>query len=79
MPVKETYVSGTRQDDLTNHLINNGFSTEELRPLEDAKAIVEAIKNMQTDKVYILTTYTSMLDLREEMYNQGLVKSRMKA
>lgn len=79
MPAKETYVSGTRQDDLTNHLINNGFSTEELRPLEDAKAIVEAIKNMQTDKVYILTTYTSMLDLREEMYNQGLVKSRMKA
>lgn len=79
MPVKEIYVSGTRQEDLMNHLINQGFSAKELKPLEDSKEIIEAIKNMQTDKVYILTAYTSMMDLREEMFSQGLVKSRLKA
>lgn len=79
MGSKETFVSGTRKNDLINRMVKAGFSRDNLLPLEDAKEIIEAIKKMKTKKVYILTTYTSMLALREEMYDQGLVKDKLKA
>src|SRR5699024_525726 len=71
MGSKETFVSGTRKNDLINRMVKAGFSRDNLLPLEDAKEIIEAIKKMKIKKVYILTTYTSMLALREEMYDQG--------
>ncbi|HLR92808.1 MAG TPA: Mur ligase family protein, partial [Atopostipes sp.] len=79
MPVKDTFVSGTRKEELTDRLVKAGFAYDALKPLEDSKAIIEAIKKAETDKVYILTTYTSMLDLRKELYEQGYVKDKMKA
>lgn len=79
MPVEEMYISGTRQEDLNKCLIKKGFKANDIKSLEDSKAIIDAIKEMKTDNVYILTTYTSMLDLRKEMHEQGLVKNRMEA
>lgn len=79
MGAKETFVSGTRKKDLTKRMIDAGFVEKDLQLLNDSKDIIHAIKEMKSKKVYILTTYTSMLSLREEMYEQGLVKNKLKA
>lgn len=76
---KETFVSGTRKEDLTKRMVDAGFLREDLQLLNNSKEIIEAIKEMKTKRVYVLTTYTSMLALREEMYEQGLVKDKLKA
>lgn len=76
---EETLVSGTRKEDLTKRMVNAGFIEKDLQPLNDSKAIIETIKKMKTKKVYVLTTYTSMLALREELYDQGIVKDKLKA
>lgn len=79
MPIQSTFVSGIRQTDLAERLKVAGFNPDTLTPLADSKAIIEAIKTAPTQKVYILTTYTAMLDIRRELADQGLVKERMQA
>lgn len=79
MPIADGYVSGIRQTDLTERLKVAGFEEDKLKPLADSKSIIAAIKAAPTRKIYILTTYTAMLDIRREMADQGLVKERMQA
>ena len=45
--------------------------------LADAKEIIKTIKKSPTEKVYILASYTAMMEIREELAEQGYVKKRM--
>ena len=79
LSVTEAYVSGSQQELIADQLVTAGFSRENIWPVKDEKAIIKTIKGMTTKKIYILTSYTSMLSLREELAEQGLVKERMQA
>ena len=54
-----------------------GFSDEQLIPLDTIPKIIEAIRQSPQEKVYILATYTALLNIRKELANQGYVKERM--
>lgn len=75
--IEDTYVAGIRVEDLTKRMKVAGFDEANLVKLDDPKAILEAVKNANTEKVYILATYTAMLNIRKELAETGYVKERM--
>lgn len=77
--IEKHYISGIRKEDLESRLVKAGFQKEELIPLDDDKQILEAIQTAPTEKVYLLTTYTALLSVREEMVDQGFIRDRMQA
>jgi UDP-N-acetylmuramoyl-L-alanyl-D-glutamate--2,6-diaminopimelate ligase len=52
-----------------------GFPDQEI--YADLSHGVEAIKSVPTDKVYILATYTAMLQLRAELADKGYIEGGM--
>lgn len=79
MPIVKNYYAGIRKEDLNKRLVQAGFKADELIALEDDKEILEAIKTAPTEKVYLLTTYTALLSVRELFVEQGFIKDRMQA
>lgn len=79
LPIAKNYYSGIRKEDLQKRLVQAGFEADDLISLEDDKEILEAIKTAPTEKVYLLTTYTALLSIREAMVEQGYIKDRMQA
>ena len=79
MPIVKNYYAGIRKEDLNKRLVQAGFKADELIALEDDKEILEAIKTAPTEKVYLLTTYTALLSVREIFVEQGFIKDRMQA
>ncbi len=75
--IDTSYVAGLRVEDLTKRMTVAGFEESQLIKLDDPKAIVEAVKTAPTEKVYILATYTAMLNIRKELAELGYVKERM--
>lgn len=77
--IKGTVVSGIRVEDMKNRLLEAGFTETTINHAENSEDVIERIKYSSTDKIYILTTYTAMLDLRKELADKGYVKERMEA
>ncbi|MDD7758742.1 MurT ligase domain-containing protein [Aerococcus suis] len=75
--IKNGFVSGLRVNDLKKRMAVAGFSDEQLIPLDTIPKIIEAIRQSPQEKVYILATYTALLNIRKELANQGYVKERM--
>lgn len=75
--ITEGYIGGSRVDDLATRLEVAGFNNQQLERVADSKAAIQAVKEAKNEKVYLLTTYTAMLDLRKDLANQGYVKERM--
>lgn len=79
MPIERTYVSGMVKEQLTEHLLTVFEQPVKMDTLADTKEIIEAIKSAPTEKVYILASYTAMMEIREELAERGYVKERMQA
>ena len=72
-------IGGLRRLDLFTRVKVAGYPKEAIHVVENYPETLEAIKNMPTQKVYVLATYTAMLGIRRELSDQGLVKERMKS
>ncbi len=79
MPIEQTYVSGLAREKLVEQLMHVYPDSKDLHLLEETTAILEAVKNAPTEKVYMLASYTAMMNIREELAEQGYVKERMQA
>ncbi len=79
MPIAKTYVGGLAKEPLVEQLMAVHGQPEDFHLLEDAEAVIEAIQQAPTDKVYILASYTAMMGIREALAEQGYVKERMQA
>ena len=77
MPIEHMFVSGIAKEQLTEHLLTLLKKPVKLDTLTDTKEIIQTIKTAQTEKVYILASYTAMMEIREELAEQGYVKERM--
>ncbi|PKZ23071.1 DUF1727 domain-containing protein [Aerococcus sanguinicola] len=77
--VQDTAYAGMRAADLKQRLVVAGFDKDQLDPVEDAVSLIKYIKESQSQKVYILATYTAMLELRRALAAEGYVKERMQA
>jgi lipid II isoglutaminyl synthase (glutamine-hydrolysing) len=76
---KQIVVSGIRGEDMQLRLKYAGFDmTKVLLEKDPAKALAAGIANLEDgETLYILPTYTAMLELRRLMAAQGLVKGRL--
>ena len=65
MDIKDVYVSGKRSSDMKRRLEIAEIYEGDIKEFDYEKEIVDVIENAKTDNVYILSTYTAMLRLRE--------------
>lgn len=70
--IQAVATGGQRYKDIHVRLKMAGFEDQAI--YQDLTRIVEAIKAMPTDKVYIVATYTAMLQLREQLGSAGYIK-----
>jgi len=70
--LKAIATGGERYRDMQVRLKMAGFADQSV--YEDLTKVVDAIKSLPTQKVYIAATYTAMLQLREQLRSAGYIK-----
>lgn len=70
--LKSVATGGERYRDIRVRLKMAGFADQAV--YEDLTQVIDAIKALPTDKVYIAATYTAMLQLREQLGAAGYIK-----
>lgn len=74
MDIPAIVSGGERHTDMTLRLKVAGVTEEKITETKEITETIEAIKKLSTDHVYILATYTAVLQLRKELANQGFIK-----
>lgn len=75
--IKAFLAGGERYKDITFRLKVAGVDDPAVEP--DLTKIIAKIKQLPTQKVYVLATYTAVLQLRKQLANDGLIKEGMDA
>lgn len=73
--IKAYLAGGERSDDIDFRLKVANVPEAQLTHVQGMADVLPAIQKMPTEKVYILATYTAMLQLRKIMANEKLIKS----
>lgn len=73
--IDEIYVSGIRAYDMAVRLKVAGLNSNNFVIEEQYEALTEAIKNGKDDKLYILATYTAMINYRKYLHSKGYIKN----
>lgn len=74
LPIPTIITGGIRRQDMTLRLKVAGFDDTPISETEVLTDVIDQIKNVPTDDVYILATYTAVLELRKELIQQGYIK-----
>ncbi|MEG2255034.1 MAG: Mur ligase family protein, partial [Vagococcus sp.] len=74
MDIPKVISGGERKEDMTLRLKVAGINEELLTEVPDLKSVISEIKTAPTEHVYILATYTAVLNLRKELIQQGYIK-----
>ena len=74
LPIKDIFVSGIRMYDMAVRLKTAGLDSDKFILQEDYEALTEKIKNSSTDRIYILATYTAMINYRKYLHSKGYIK-----
>lgn len=75
--IKAFLTGGERYKDITFRLKVAGIDQPMIEP--DLTKVTAKIKELPTKKVYVLATYTAVLQLRKQLANEGLIKEGMGA
>lgn len=73
--IKNVITGGERYKDFNVRLKMAGFTDQAVYP--DLNDAIGAIKAVPTEKVYVMATYTAMLQLRAHLLEQGYIKGRV--
>lgn len=73
--VRQYFTGGERYKDISTRLTMAGVS--DLWEEPDLTKVVDRIKQLPTDQVYLLATYTAVLQLRKILAEQGYIKGGM--
>ncbi len=77
MNIPKVISGGERYEDMTLRLKVAGIEEERLSEIPALDAVIQEIKHLPTQHVYILATYTAVLNLRKELAHQGYLKGGM--
>lgn len=72
--IKNTIVGGTRLYDIAIRLKISGVDDNNFIIGENNEKILKNIENCEGDIVYVLATYTAMIDFRKFLHNKGIIK-----
>lgn len=73
--IDEVYISGLRAYDMAVRLKTAGLNPNKFVIEEQYEALTETIKNGSCDKLYILATYTAMINYRKYLHSKGYIKN----
>lgn len=74
LPIKDVFISGIRLYDMAVRLKTVGLDENKFILEENYEALTEKIKNSSTDRIYILATYTAMINYRKYLHSKGYIK-----
>lgn len=77
MDIPAVIAGGDRHTDMALRLKVAGIPAERLTEKENLTDVIEAIKTVPTEHVYILATYTAVLQLRKELAQKGYIDGGM--
>lgn len=77
MDIPAVIAGGDRHEDMALRLKVAGIAEEKLTEIENLDDVIQAIKNLPTENVYILATYTAVLQLRKSLTAQGYIQGGM--
>lgn len=77
MDIPQVIVGGDRHTDMSLRMKVAGIAEEKLLEVEDIPSVIDQIKKLPTENVYILATYTAVLQLRKELANRHYIKGGM--
>jgi len=75
--IKAFMTGGERYKDVTFRLKVAGVPQDKLIVEPSLSKIIEKVPQLPTEKVYVLATYTAVLQLRKELANKGYIKEGM--
>ncbi|MDN6639465.1 MAG: Mur ligase family protein [Tetragenococcus sp.] len=75
--VPKVISGGERHEDMTKRLKVAGISEDKITETQDLDEVIEQIKQLPTENVYILSTYTAVLQLRKKLADKGYMKGGM--
>ncbi|WP_375178751.1 MurT ligase domain-containing protein [Enterococcus rotai] len=74
MDIPEVIAGGDRHTDMALRLKVAGIPEDNLKEIPNLEDVITAIKELPTERVYILATYTAVLQLRKLLTAQGYIK-----
>lgn len=72
--VKDIFVSGLRMYDMAVRLKVAGLDPSKFILEQDYEKLTDNIKSCHSDKIYILATYTAMINYRKFLHSKGYIK-----
>ena len=75
VPLDEIYISGLRTYDMAVRLKTAGLDSSKFTISEEYDKLTENIKGSTNNKVYILATYTAMINYRKYLHSKGYIKN----
>lgn len=72
--IPQVLTGGDRRQDMTFRLQVAGIPDEKITELDSLNQVIQKIAKLPTENVYILATYTAVLQLRQKLTEQGILK-----
>ena len=77
MEIDQIITGGVRSSEMARRMRVTGFDAQKISERKELSEVLEAIKESQKDHVYILATYTAVLQLRKSLTAQGYIQGGM--
>ena len=74
LPIEDVFISGIRLYDMAVRLKTAGLKEESFIIEEDYEKLTEKLKASKSNNIYILATYTAMINYRKFLYSKGYIK-----
>lgn len=74
LPIEDVFISGIRLYDMAVRLKTAGLNKESFIIEEDYEKLTEKLKTSKSNNIYILATYTAMINYRKFLYSKGYIK-----
>lgn len=78
MDITQIIAGGVRASEIARRLRVTGYDENRINEKSSLEDVITAIENQDNDHVYILATYTAMLEFRELMANRKAVRKEMR-
>ncbi len=75
VPLNEIFISGSRAYDMAVRLKTAGLDANSFKIETEYEALTNKIKNGKNKKLYILATYTAMINYRKYLHSKGYIKN----
>lgn len=74
LPIQDVFISGIRLYDMAVRLKTAGLNEERFIIEGDYEKLTEKLKTSKSNNIYILATYTAMINYRKFLYSKGYIK-----